>query len=494
MSSKHELQENNKALNNTAESLAAGTEDAQPQSQRGHAVPPKPMHAMARRRRPAEPAQTATATETISQATELTSEVADASSSLSATTSVDEVASPITMAAQELDNTADMKGSALVEDAEGLDDIAAAAAVEAADDVQGEITTAEGTGEVQGINRADTDDEQQKPRRRAGMVVAKALGIAAIYIVSIVGLLFAVIAVITLGPFPTARDLFVVSVEETSAIKFTSRIYLSEEEVQTILQANTVIPITEVTDQTQGFEAPDPAEADGEDIEIHNVSGETFVGKMMIVRDPSRISLTTLDAFGAEVPGRRIEDFAADNNATAAINAGWFDDPGGVGLGGQPIGLLFSDGEMRNGSPDMVSSLVGFDAENRLIVGEMSGRQAMNMQIRDAVSLAPAIMPILIVNGTPAEFTGNGSGLNPRTAIGQRADGAVLMLVIDGRQPHSLGATLQDCQRLMIEFGAVNASMQDGGSSSVMVHEGETINVCASLYGSRAQPSAWIVH
>jgi exopolysaccharide biosynthesis protein len=123
----------------------------------------------------------------------------------------------------------------------------------------------------------------------------------------------------------------------------------------------------------------------------------------------------------------------------------------------------------------------------------MSGAEALDMGVRHAVSVQPEIMPPLIINSTPTEFLGNGSGLNPRTAIGQRSDGAVLMLVIDGRQPHSLGATLQDCQRLMLEYGAINACMQDGGSSSVMWYEGEMLNICSSLYGSRSQPSAWLV-
>ena len=101
--------------------------------------------------------------------------------------------------------------------------------------------------------------------------------------------------------------------------------------------------------------------------------------------------------------------------------------------------------------------------------------------------------PTLIVNGNPAEVSGTGGGLNPRTVIGQRADGAVLLLVIDGRQPHSVGATLQDCMQEMLNYGAVNAANLDGGSSSMMVYEGEVINTCASLNGSRNQPTAWLV-
>ncbi|MDR1572438.1 MAG: phosphodiester glycosidase family protein, partial [Clostridiales Family XIII bacterium] len=329
--------------------------------------------------------------------------------------------------------------------------------------------------------------DQRAPRRkgRVRRFILKTLGVLAVFLFSVVVLLYGAIAIICKGPFPTARDLFVVSVEETSAVKFTSRIHLDEAEVQAILQANTVVPIDEVTDATRPFGQPPATDALGEPIELHDVSGDTFVGKMLIVKDPARVRLACLNVFGLELRGKRVEQFAAENDAAAAINAGYFDDTGGFGKGGQPMGLLIQNGVIRNGGPGTVSTIIGFDDGDHLIVGKMSGREALGMNIRDAVAVEPTIMPPIVVNGKPAEFTGNGSGLNPRTAIGQRADGAVLMLVIDGRQPHSLGATLQDCQGLMIQFGAINAAMQDGGSSSVMVHEGEVVNVCSALGGSR---------
>ena len=77
---------------------------------------------------------------------------------------------------------------------------------------------------------------------------------------------------------------------------------------------------------------------------------------------------------------------------------------------------------------------------------------------------------------------------NPAAVIG-----AVLLLVIDGRQPHSIGATYKDCIDVMLQYGAVNAANLDGGSSSMLVYNGEVQNVCASLYGSRPLPTAFIV-
>ena len=106
----------------------------------------------------------------------------------------------------------------------------------------------------------------------------------------------------------------------------------------------------------------------------------------------------------------------------------------------------------------------------------------MENGIRDAASFGP----ILVMNG---EIAGDisGSGVNPRTAIGQRADGAVLMLAIDGRQTHSIGATYEDVAEIMLDYGAVNAMNLDGGSSTCMYFEGEYVNQC-SAYGGRPRP------
>ena len=65
--------------------------------------------------------------------------------------------------------------------------------------------------------------------------------------------------------------------------------------------------------------------------------------------------------------------------------------------------------------------------------------------LRDAVEFHPA----LIING---ENLVAGTGLNeqqPRTAIGQAKDGTVLMLVIDGRQLHSFGISIERCGEIM---------------------------------------------
>jgi bla regulator protein BlaR1 len=77
--------------------------------------------------------------------------------------------------------------------------------------------------------------------------------------------------------------------------------------------------------------------------------------------------------------------------------------------------------------------------------------------------------------------------------IGQRADGAVVMVAIDGRQGYSIGVTFEDCINIMLEHNAIVAANLDGGSSSVMYYNGEIINNVVSMNGERLVPTAWVV-
>ena len=93
--------------------------------------------------------------------------------------------------------------------------------------------------------------------------------------------------------------------------------------------------------------------------------------------------------------------------------------------------------------------------------------KAKEQRIRDGCEFGP----VLIMNGVVnQEAYNSASGYNPRTAIGQRADGVVIFLCIDGRQAGSIGASYKDVIDIMSEYGAVNACNMDGGSSSVMLY------------------------
>ena len=72
----------------------------------------------------------------------------------------------------------------------------------------------------------------------------------------------------------------------------------------------------------------------------------------------------------------------------------------------------------------------------------------------------------------------------------------MLMLVIDGRQFHSFGISIERCGEIMGKYGAYQASMLDGGSSSVMVYKGREITSPTTLSQNeegRTLPDAFLV-
>lgn len=354
---------------------------------------------------------------------------------------------------------------------------------------------------------------------RAGCILLSALLLLLLFA-------YGVMWILTRGPSPTARRLFVLSVKETSAGGFLADLYLSEDEIAAILASDvhddfeqtdpSLISLPHKDVETDAPQRPDvPADTDAahtgvaetepaqtakpeepkvvpedDGIEILNVKGQTYHGKLMIVSDPTRVFVGIPDSFGEGSSGLTVASMIQKYGCVAGTNAGGFYDPNGQGTGGIPDGIVIYDGELKWGSLTSSYSIAGLDADGLLHVGTMTAQHALDLGVRYAASYGPA----LVVNGTAAGGkSGLGGGLNPRTAIGQRADGALLLLVINGRSIDSLGATLDDVAAVMLENGAVNATNLDGGSSSIMIHNGEYLTNSAYVFGERVVATAILV-
>ena len=224
-----------------------------------------------------------------------------------------------------------------------------------------------------------------------------------------------------------------------------------------------------------------------EDIVILEVKKETFVGKLVIIEDPSRVSLKVTDYKNSR--GQFICDYLEEENGIVGINASGFYDPGGTSLGGVVTGQCVSDGEYW-GTYNSKYTLLGFDENDRLVVGGMEDWTEYN--IRDGMQYRPT----LIIDGIKVVEDSAGWGLQPRTVVGQCENGVVLFLVADGRQVgYSLGATMEDCADVLLQYGAVTAGACDGGSSSVIAYDGEVINKPSArqMPTGRYLPNAWVV-
>ncbi len=320
----------------------------------------------------------------------------------------------------------------------------------------------------------------------------------------VVALLLGLIWVLEKGPSPTVTDLFCRSVRESSALKWVANIYLTDEEVAALQSTDeaaaetepvnvSLIHVAAAAGTPEAEAAATAAQEETPYLQVIDIKGGTYRGKLMIVRDPRSVIVGTSDNLGRQ-GGLQLTDMVAKYDGIAGVNGGGFNDENGLGDGGTPQGLVITNGQIVYGGPAGTYSVVGLDKDGILIIGKMTGQQALDAGIVWAVSfnMEGAINGALVVNGEIQSYN-LASGVNPRTAIGQREDGAILLLVLDGRSVSTLGATLQDVCDVMLEYGAVNVGNLDGGSSSVMVYDGEIINTCASVTGPRYIPDGFIV-
>lgn len=349
---------------------------------------------------------------------------------------------------------------------------------------------------------------------KLGKISLRCLIILGITLVILVAAIYFAMFTLVNGPSPTVGKLFVLSLKETSAGGFIADWYMSEEEISALQaekaeeeasEINTALIKLPDSDTSPDYEynisgednAPETGNAEEknerlEGIEIHEVSGGTYNGKMMVIKDPKRVFVGVPDRYGEGASGLSLSKMIEKYDAVGGTNAGGFIDPNGSGTGGIPEGIVICEGELLWGDLGQTYSLSGLDENGILYVGKMTGAKAMELGLKYAVSYGPA----LIINGEPCNAKRSlGGGINPRTAIGQRADGAILLLVVNGRQIDSLGATLDDLIEVMLSFGAVNAGNLDGGSSSLMKLDGEYLNTSSYILGGeRILASTILVH
>ena len=353
------------------------------------------------------------------------------------------------------------------------------------------------------MNRNSVTQEQAGKSNRKGLkLLGKLLLIILETVLLLAVALYGVMYVLAKGPSPTARELFVRSVRETSAIGFLAELYLSEEEIAEIessrdqveeyVQTDTSL-ITIQQPEQQGEEGPKAdawglVDEDGDGIILEEVKGEGYSGYMMVVLDPSRVIMGSIPT-SYNAMGYTVDAMVKEFDAVAGINAGGFYDPDGTGNGSMPDSMTVYEGEVYYSNLGVRDGFAGIDSNHILHVGKLTAEEVKQRDIQYGVCFGP----VLISNGEIALAEDNVGGLNPRTAIGQRADGAMLLLVIDGRQVISIGATYMDLVEIFLEYGAVNACNLDGGSSSMMWYKDGYVNNCASVIGIRPVPTTFVV-
>lgn len=272
------------------------------------------------------------------------------------------------------------------------------------------------------------------------------------------------------------------------------------------IYANKSMPLSPYNNSSKSVDINAPYKSQENIVEYYDITGGNYKGKMLIIKDPKKVTL----AYNKEALTvfKTTSELAKENNSLYAINAGIInysskdantyvidaktDDiisPQNVSKA--PYGILIHDGKfLYNGldSDNAKTYIVGLKNNGRLITGMYSFKEINSLEIKEAIT---TLIPPLITNG---EINDLGDyGLTPRTAIAQKADGSIIFLVIDGRSQDSIGISMIDLQKLLIEKGAVNACALDGGSSTTMVYDGAVVNHPCNEAGERPVASAFIV-
>ncbi len=359
------------------------------------------------------------------------------------------------------------------------------------------------------VYEAPAPQKKRTGLQKALTVIATFFIILMETVLLLAGALYGVMYVLAKGPSPTARNIFIRSVRETSAVGFLANLYYTEDEILQMVGDSEAVPDYDETDSSL-IQLPQPkpeepdsdgatpdqpktdawglSDEDGDGIIIEEVRGESFYGYMMVVLDPSRVIMGS-DPENYGIRGYTVEQMVKKFDAVAGINGGGFYDPDGTGNGSIPDTMVVYEGEVYYVENGTRRGFVGFDSNHILHVGNFSPTQIKERDIQYGACFGP----VLVVNGEAVDSSALGSGVNPRTAIGQRSDGAVLMLVINGRQIGSLGATYADLAEIFLSYGAVNACNLDGGMSSMMWYQDKYVNTGAAVFGIRPIPTAFLV-
>lgn len=291
--------------------------------------------------------------------------------------------------------------------------------------------------------------------------------------------------IIFYGPFENVKTTIVGASMTTLTHQYIAKMFLSDEEINKILN-NQKVEVIEESTETEDIKVPVKRD---DTIEKDEISSGKFKGYMLVIKDPTRVKVGYTQKLGRE--GQLTSQIAKDNDAVAAVNGGGFPDQSQnwTGTGATPTGIIMTGGDVKfdaiKNDEEKVDTMA-IDNQGILLVGKYSLSELKKKNVKEALSFGPP----LVVNGKGTIKSGDGGwGIAPRTAIGQRKDGAILMLVIDGRQISSVGASLREVQDLMLQYGAVNATNLDGGSSSTMFLNGDVINNPSNSLGERSVPS-----
>ncbi len=340
------------------------------------------------------------------------------------------------------------------------------------------------------------NNEQESKSKKSKILV---FFIELIYIVVFLGITTPI--VLWYGPYESTRKVLISTILGTRHAYLITD-HISQETINKVLGINNQVQ-EEPKEQIIGEEVATDLNkiqvkyTSGNDISRYDIHTERYNGYVLEIKNPLGVKVAMTKYVGKM--GQKTSEMAEDHNAIAAINGGSFVDQSSdgtlyAGTGAEPGGFVISEGKViypkANVKKKNIENVIAFTKKGQLIVGDHTLEELQKLEVQEAMCFR---RPNIIINGKAQVKDKMADGLNPRTAVGQKEDGTVIFLVIDGRKITSPGASLYDVEQIMLERGAINAGALDGGYSSTMYYKGEVINSPNAWDGERSVATAFYV-
>ena len=308
--------------------------------------------------------------------------------------------------------------------------------------------------------------------------------------------------------FRKLQNTIIATAIDTKTHDYIAYTFYSEERVQEVIDADKFQPINETIDldeividtkprdhyDNEYDEAILTRDPGNEHYKYLKIKVGDYTGHLVAIYDPSEVRILTSKKFNTTTDARygggqeKVLAMTKRLGATVGINGGGFVD---YGYGSDiPLGYVIKDGKVIwNKEGGGKGNLIGFTNDNKLLLINATGAEAIEQGMRDALEFGP----FLIVNGVTPKFNNVVGGYSraARVAIAQRKDGIVLFLVTEGT--HTAGPNMKEVIDTLVNYGAWNAANLDGGTSTQLVINNKLINNPKNIYGRKVEGGRSVV-
>lgn len=223
------------------------------------------------------------------------------------------------------------------------------------------------------------------------------------------------------------------------------------------------------------------------EILIAREKGSTYRGVLVIMKDPSRLSLQAASTLGSV--GQVCGKIAEAHGGVIGMTGSGFIDPGGTGNGGTLAGYAMCNGKSYGGHMGYGYKRLELHEDNRIYIRDSDSE--VSPGTTDAVEFSPA----MIIDGETVVNARSGfSDLQPRACLGQSKYGEIIALLVEGRLTTSVGISVPDCAAIMAKHDCMQAMNLDGGTSAMIWYKGKYIMRSSNpaLTAGRTLPNAFV--